>query len=65
MWIFNKRKVDRLVNQKEALKKFSETRPELEKGDLAAMVFAALLTFLPLIIIVAGLMFFLAWLLGR
>jgi len=53
------------VDEKEAISNFAKTRPEMEKGDLKAMVLAALITFLPVILFIAGGMFLMTWLLGR
>ena len=62
MWFFNKRRFEKLVDEKEAEKKFNEVRPELEKGDLFAMVTAALLVFMPFILGIIGILLLLAWL---
>ena len=43
---------------------FAKVRPELEKGDLKAMVIAALVVFLPFILVIIGGMLLIAWLLG-
>ncbi len=45
--------------RKELMEQLKET--PLEKGDFLAMVIAALLTFLPILIIFFGLLFFLIW----
>jgi len=60
-----------MKRQKNSLKKMTkEERKELmeqlkesplEKGDFLAMVIAALLTFLPVLLILLGLLFFLIW----
>jgi len=63
--LFFRKKFEKLVDEKEAIKKFAGLRPQMEKGDLKAMVIAAVLVFLPAILILAGLMFFFAWLLSR
>ena len=63
MFFFGKRRFGRLVDEKKAAKEFGELRGELEKGDLKAMVIAALITFLPLVLAVAGiLLLFARWL---
>ena len=53
-----------MINEKEAEKNFSETCKELEKGDVPAMVIAAFVTFMPYVLAVVALMFFLAWILS-
>jgi len=63
--LFFKRRFEKIVNEKEAIKKFAEVRPEMEKGDFKAMVIAAILVFLPIILIIAGIMFLFAWFLSR
>ncbi len=45
--------------RKELMEQLKET--PLEKGDFLAMVIAALLTFLPVLLILLGLLFFLIW----
>jgi len=64
MIIFQKHKIDKLVNEKEAVNNFAKVRPEMEKGDFKAMVIAAVIVFLPVILLIAGIMFLFAWLLG-
>jgi len=64
MWFFHKRKFEKLVDEKEAMNNFAKVRPELEKGDLKAMVIAALVVFLPFILVIIGGMLLIAWLLG-
>jgi len=65
MLFLHKRKFEKLVDEKEAINSFSKVRPEMEKDDLKAMVIAALITFIPVILFIAGGMFLFAWLLGR
>jgi len=65
MLFLHKRRFEKLVDEKEAISNFAKTRPEMEKGDLKAMVLAALITFLPVILFIAGGMFLMTWLLGR
>ncbi|MCL2215231.1 MAG: hypothetical protein FWC06_08505 [Treponema sp.] len=60
----HKRKFEKLVDEKEAVNNFAKTRQEMEKGDLKAMIIAALISFLPVILLIAGGMFLIAWLLG-
>jgi len=51
MWFFGKRKIDRLLDVKELEKKRDEEEPlKLEKGDLPAMLIAALIVFGPVVI---------------
>lgn len=45
--------------RKELMEQLKET--PLEKGDFLTMVIAALLTFLPVLLILLGLLFFLIW----
>jgi len=45
--------------RKELMEQLKET--PLEKGDFLGMVIAALLTFLPVLLILLGLLFFLIW----
>jgi len=65
MWFLHKRKFEKLVDENEAKRNFAKVRTELEKGDLKAMVIAALVVFIPFILLIIGGMFLLAWLLGR
>ena len=64
MWFFHKRRFEKLVNEKEAEKNFAQVRPELEKGDLPAIVIAALIVFMPYVLVIVGVLFLIAWLLG-
>jgi len=64
MWFLHKRRFAKLIDEKETAKNFSQVRPELEKGDLPAMIIAALVTFLPYVAIIAGFLLLLAWLFG-
>jgi len=51
MWFFGKRKIDRLLDVKELEKKRDEEEPlKLEKGDLPAMLIAALIVFGPVVL---------------
>ena len=56
--------MEQLVNEKKAEKKFEEVRPELEKTDPPAMIIAALIVFMPFILLIAGVMLLAAWLLA-
>ena len=64
MWFFHKRHFGKLVDEKEAEKKFAQVRPELEKNDLPAMVIAALIVFMPYVLAIIGVLLLIAWLLG-
>jgi hypothetical protein len=64
MWFLHKRRFGKLVDEKEAEKNFAQVKPELEKGDLPAMVIAALITFMPYVLAIIGLLLLFAWLLG-
>ncbi len=56
--IFFKKKLDRLVNADEIEKKFQEDikETEFEKGDIPALFIAAFLTFLPILLVLIGVM---------
>jgi len=64
MLFFYKRKFEKLVNEKEAVENFTKARAEMEKGDFKAMVIAALIVFLPVILLITGVILFLAWLIN-
>ena len=64
MLFLHKRKFGRLVDEKEAAQKFSEVRPELEKGDLPALIIAAVITFLPYVLALTAVLMLFAWLFG-
>jgi len=64
MLFLHKKKFNKLIDEKKAHEEFAKVRPEMEKGDLKAMVIAALIVFLPVIILIAGGMLLFAWLLG-
>ena len=64
MWFLHKRRFSKLIDEKEAEKRFAEVRPELEKGDLPAMIIAALITFMPYILGIIALLLLIAWLVG-
>lgn len=61
------RKVDRLVDVEKSEKKFAETlkNEKLEKGDVPAMIIAALLVIFPVLLVVGGLFALLAFLFFR
>ncbi len=65
--MFNRR-LKRVVKVEESEKRFREQleKEKLEKKDIPAMIIAALLTFLPALILVIGLVLLVSWLLfGR
>jgi len=62
MWFFHKKKFSKLVNEKEAEMKFAQVKSEFEKGDVPAMIIAALIVFMPVILVIVGLLFLFAWL---
>lgn len=61
------RKVDRLVDVEKSEKKFAEIlkNEKLEKGDVPAMIIAALLVIFPVLLVVGGLFALLAFLFFR
>ena len=65
MLFLHKRKFEKLIDEKEAAANFARARSEMEKGDLKAMIIAALIFFMPVILLIAGGMFLIAWLLGK
>jgi hypothetical protein len=64
MFFLHKRRFKKLVDEKEAEKNFAQVKPELEKGDVPAMVIAALITFMPFVLAIVGLLLLIAWLLS-
>ncbi|MDR1803394.1 MAG: hypothetical protein LBQ94_07275 [Treponema sp.] len=52
MFFFNKDRFASLVNEKEAEKRFAEVKPELEKGDVPAMIIAAFIVFAPVVLLI-------------
>ena len=53
MWFFNKDRFASLINEKEAEKRFAtEVKPELEKGDIPAMIIAAFIVFAPAVLLI-------------
>ena len=65
MWFPGKGRFDRMVDSKEAHRRFNEEiRPELEKGDLPAMIIAGLVTFLPVVLAIVALMVLFMWWVG-
>jgi len=54
MQLFGKKKIDKLYNLEETEKKAkSEDKLELEKGDIPAIIIAALVTFIPVFLFLA------------
>ena len=53
-----------MVDKNEALANFAKVRPEMEKGDLPAMVLAALVVFIPIVLAIIGVLLLFAWLLN-
>jgi len=65
MWFFHKSRWERLVNEKEAEKRFAdEVRHELEKGDVPAMIIAAFIAFAPVLLLILALLWLFSSLLG-
>ena len=53
MWFFHKSRFESLVNEKEAEERFAaEVKPELEKGDVPAMIIAAFIVFTPVLLLI-------------
>jgi len=65
MLFFHKRRFEKLVDEKEAEKNFAQVKPELEKGDLPAMAIAALIVFMPYVLVIIGILLLFSWLLAR
>jgi len=64
MVFLHKKKFNKLIDEKKAYEEFAKVKPEMEKGDLKAMIIAALLVFIPIILLIIGGMFLFALLLG-
>jgi cell division septal protein FtsQ len=61
--MFFKRKIKRVLNLEEIEERHEkEIKEELEKGDLFAMIIAALIVFTPVILLLIGIVYFLLWL---
>lgn len=62
--MFFKKKLDRVLNVEEAEKRFEEQMEgqELERKDKIAMVLAALIVFVPALLLVIGAFLFVIWL---
>ena len=65
MFFLHKRRFKKLFDEKQAEENFAQVRPELEKGDVPAMIIAAFIAFLPFIIVIAGGLLLFAWIFGR
>ena len=64
MWFFHKGRFESLVNEKEAEKRFAEVRPELEKGDVPAMIIAAFIVFAPVLLLILAVLWLFSSLFG-
>ena len=64
MWLFRKNRLNEIVDEKKAEENFARVRPELEKNDLPAIIIAALITFVPYIIAIIGVLLIFAWRFG-
>lgn len=61
--MFFKRKIKRVLSLEEIEERHEkEIKEELEKGDLFAMIIAALIVFTPVILLLIGIVYFLLWL---
>lgn len=58
--MFRKRRKKLLENEEENLKKLEDL--EFEKGDVSALIIAALITLLPVVLLVLGIFTFIIWL---
>jgi hypothetical protein len=64
--VFFKRKVERVLDVKAIEKRYeSEEREPLEKHDLLAMVIAAFIVFVPVLLLLLGIVYLLLWLFIR
>jgi len=62
MWFFRKR-FESLVDLKKTEKHIDEVKPELEKGDVPALIIAAVKVFFPIVLVVFLILFLVAnWL---
>ena len=65
MFFINKDRFTGLVNEKEAEKRFAtEVKPELEKGDVPAMIIAAFIVIAPVLLLILCVLWFFSSLLG-
>ena len=63
MLFFGKRKIDKLYNLEEREKKAKSEDPlELEKGDMLAIIIAAIVTFIPVVLFLAAVLLGIWWL---
>ena len=65
MWFFHGNRFKKLIDIKSAEDRFSKVRPEMEKGDLPAIIIAAIVVFAPFILVLTGVLLLLSWLIGR
>ena len=66
MFFLNKDRFASLVNEKEAKKRFdTEVKPELEKGDVPAMIIAAFIVVAPILLLILCVLWFFSSLLGK
>ena len=65
MFFINKDRFTGLVNEKEAEKRFAtEVKPELEKGDVPAMIIAAFIVIAPVLLLILCVLWFFSSLFG-
>ena len=64
MWFPHKRRFESLVNEKEAEERFNKIKPELEKGDVPAMIIAAFIVFAPALLLIIAVLWFFSSLFG-
>jgi len=64
MWFLHKGRFESLVNEKEAEKRFAEVKPELEKGDVPAMIIAAFIVFAPVVLLLLAVLWLFSSLFG-
>ena len=53
-----------MINPKETQERFDEIRPELEKGDLPALIIAAFIAFFPALLLIGALVWLVFFLFG-
>jgi len=64
MWFPHKRRFESLVNEKEANERFAKVKPELEKGDVPAMIIAAFIVFAPALLLILCVLWLFSSLIG-
>ena len=65
MWFPFKSRFEKLVDVKKAEERFAEeVRPELEKGDLPALIVAAFIVFAPALLLILAMLWFFSWFFG-